>query len=120
MPPSWKTVLDDKGVIFVSAAKSGNAENAIGRRMPLALLATHNIVQKFTVDTERVYVSGFSGGSRIALRLALGYPDLFKGAFLNAGSGSDWKRRHPVAAKGFALRLSDVLPIGIRHRRAGF
>jgi pimeloyl-ACP methyl ester carboxylesterase len=33
-----------------------------------------------------VYVGGFSGGSRIAQRLALAYPDLFRGALLNAGS----------------------------------
>jgi pimeloyl-ACP methyl ester carboxylesterase len=38
------------------------------------------------VDPARVYVGGLSGGSRAALRLALGYPDLFRGAILNAGS----------------------------------
>jgi pimeloyl-ACP methyl ester carboxylesterase len=38
------------------------------------------------VDPQHVYVGGFSGGSRIALRLALAYPDLFRGALLNAGS----------------------------------
>jgi pimeloyl-ACP methyl ester carboxylesterase len=31
-------------------------------------------------------VGGLSGGSRVALRTALAYPDLFHGAFLNAGS----------------------------------
>jgi len=36
--------------------------------------------------TGQVYIGGFSGGARVALRLALGYPDLFHGALLNAGS----------------------------------
>ena len=31
-------------------------------------------------------MGGFSGGSRVALRIALGYPDLFHGVLLNAGS----------------------------------
>src|SRR4029077_12118401 len=31
-------------------------------------------------------VGGFSGGSRVALKIALAYPDLFRGVLLNAGS----------------------------------
>jgi pimeloyl-ACP methyl ester carboxylesterase len=73
-------------VIFVSAARSGNGADVLGRREPLALLAAYNVMQRYHVDARRVYVGGFSGGSRIALRLALAYPDLFRGALLNAGS----------------------------------
>ena len=43
-------------------------------------------MQKYSVDPERVYIGGFSGGSRVALRIALGYPDVFHGALLDAGS----------------------------------
>ena len=86
LPPGWAGALDRFGLIFVSAARSGNDESALGRREPLALLAAHNVMRRYPVDPERVYIAGFSGGSRIALRLALGYPDLFRGAVLNAGS----------------------------------
>ncbi len=86
LPAGWQAVLDRYGIIYVSAARSGNDENVIGRREPLALLAAHNLMQRYSVDGSRVYVAGFSGGSRIALRLALGYPDVFRGALLNAGS----------------------------------
>jgi hypothetical protein len=86
LPRGWAAILDHHGVIFVSAANSGNAANILDRRDPLALLAAHNIMQRFRVDPERIYIGGFSGGSRVALRLALGFPDLFRGAFLNAGS----------------------------------
>lgn len=88
LPEGWAKVLDSFGVILVSAARSGNDENTMGRREPLALLAAQNILAEYPVDPERVYIAGFSGGSRIALRLALGYPDLFRGAILNAGSDS--------------------------------
>ena len=86
LPRGWAAILDRHGVIFVSAANSGNAANILDRRDPLALLAAHNIMQRFRVDPERIYIGGYSGGSRVALRLALGFPDLFRGAFLNAGS----------------------------------
>jgi pimeloyl-ACP methyl ester carboxylesterase len=73
-------------MIFVSAAKSGNDEKLLDRRIPLALLGAYNIMQRYPIDADRVYIGGFSGGSRAALRTALAYPDLFRGALLNAGS----------------------------------
>jgi len=86
LPQGWASVLDHYGVIFVSAARSGNDESDLGRREPLALIAAQNIIRRYAVDTDHVYVAGFSGGSRVAMRLALGYPDVFRGALLNAGS----------------------------------
>jgi hypothetical protein len=93
LPQGWETALDAQGMIFVSATRSGNEASPLGRREPLAILAAYNVMQRFPVAASRVYVGGFSGGSRIALRLALGYPDLFRGALLDGGSdpigGSD-------------------------------
>lgn len=86
LPADWGPVLDRAGLIYVAAARSGNEENVLARREPLALLGAYNVMQRYPVDAERVYVGGFSGGSHIALRLALAYPDLFRGALLNAGS----------------------------------
>lgn len=86
LPPGWTTALDELGMIFVSAAKSGNEENVIDRRIPLGLLGAYNMMQRYPIDPDRVYIGGFSGGSRVAMRAALAYPDLFHGALLNAGS----------------------------------
>jgi len=86
LPQGWASVLDQYGVIFVSAARSGNDENILGRREPLALIAAQNIIHRYAVDPGRIYIGGFSGGSRVALRIALSYPDVFRGALLNAGS----------------------------------
>lgn len=86
LPQGWAGVLDRYGLIFVSAARSGNDADVIGRREPLALLGAWNVMRRYPVDAGRVYVGGFSGGARIALRLALGYPDFFRGALLDAGS----------------------------------
>jgi dienelactone hydrolase len=86
LPPGWAGVLERLGVVFITAARSGNDENPTGRRAPLALLAAAEARRRFPIDPERVYVGGFSGGSRIALRIALAYPDVFRGAILDAGS----------------------------------
>ena len=86
VPPGWATVLDRFGVVFITAARSGNEENPLGRRVPLALLAAAEARRRFSIDPERMYLAGFSGGSRIALRIALAYPDVFRGVILDAGS----------------------------------
>ncbi len=86
LPQGWASVLDRHGMILVSAARSGNAASPMSRREPLALLAAANVKRLYPVDPSRTYIGGLSGGSRVALRLALGYPDLFAGALLNAGS----------------------------------
>jgi hypothetical protein len=86
LPDGWSAVLDTSGTIFVSAAKSGNDQSVLARREPLALVAEVNVAKRYPVDPARVYIAGFSGGSRVALRLALGYPDIFRGAILDAGS----------------------------------
>ena len=106
LPARWDQVLDQHGVIFVSAARSGNEESTMGRREPLALLAAHNIMSRYPIDPRHVYIGGFSGGSRVALRLALGYPDLFRGAILNAGSDMIGD---PVAEPPIPLPPRDLL-----------
>ena len=86
LPPGWAAVLDRYGVIFVTAARAGNAERVLDRRVPLALLAAHGIAARYAIDRDSVFVAGFSGGARVAMRLALSFPDVFRGAILNAGS----------------------------------
>ncbi len=86
VPRHWISVLDRYHTILVTAANSGNDAPTIDRREPLALLAAHNTMKQYPVDPQQVYIGGFSGGARVALRLALGYPDIFHGALLNAGS----------------------------------
>ena len=111
LPPGWAAVLDRFGVIFVSAARSGNDENTLGRREPLALLAAQNVIRQYGVDPERVYVAGFSGGSRVALRLALGYPDLFRGVILNAGSDPIGNADVPLPPRDLLLRFQTSMRV---------
>lgn len=86
LPADWVPVLDQFGLILVRPVRSGNDQSVLGRRYPLAILAEYNVARRYRLDPDRIYVAGFSGGSRVALRLAVAYPDVFRGAILNAGS----------------------------------
>jgi pimeloyl-ACP methyl ester carboxylesterase len=96
LPPGWSPVLDDYGAIFVTAARSGNEESVHRRRIPLALVAAANVAARYEIDRSRIYIAGFSGGSRAAERAALEYPDLFSGAILNAGADPIGERETPI------------------------
>lgn len=86
LPEGWAGVLDRYGIIFVSADRSSNIERPLERRVPLALAGLENIRAAYQVDPARTFVGGFSGGSRMAMRIALAYPDEFQGVLLDAGS----------------------------------
>jgi dienelactone hydrolase len=111
LPRGWAAILERHGVIFVSAANSGNEASILDRREPLALLAAHNVMQRFHVDPGRTYVGGFSGGSRVALRLALAFPDVFRGAFLNAGSDPIGGTETPLPPSELFSRVQEMTRI---------
>ena len=108
LPAGWATALDESGIIFVSAAKSGNEESVIDRRIPLALLGAHNIMHRYPIDSDRVYIAGFSGGARVAMKVALAYPDLFRGALLNAGSDPIGSREAAVPPEDLFARFQNA------------
>jgi pimeloyl-ACP methyl ester carboxylesterase len=95
-------------MIFVTAAQSGNDQSALARRDPLALLAESNVADRYKLDPARIVIAGFSGGSRIALRLALGYPDVFRGAILNAGSDVIGNAEIPLPPRDLFARFQET------------
>jgi hypothetical protein len=95
LPFDWISALDRHGMIFVTAARSGNSADVFDRREPLALLGAVNVISRYAIDPRRIYIAGFSGGSRVAERLAIGYPELFRGGLLLAGSDPAGDARLP-------------------------
>lgn len=85
MPEAWSKLMDKHKLIWVSAHRSGNKHSVPGRRMALALDAVHNIKGMYNIDPNRVYVSGISGGGRVASILAVHYPDIFGGGIFVVG-----------------------------------
>jgi dienelactone hydrolase len=78
LPDGYESILEKHRLIAIAAYKTGNERNVV-ERFRLAIDAQWNAVQRFNIDPARVYVSGFSGGGRIASMLAVAYSDVFKG-----------------------------------------
>src|SRR5467141_3735387 len=108
-PSQWIPALDRHDMILVTPANSGNDANTVDRREPLVLLAAQNAMAQYPVDPQQVYIGGFSGGSRVALRLALGYPDLFRGAILNAGSDTIGTAELPLPPRDLLLEFQSAV-----------
>jgi len=79
IPAEWERVLADRKLLFAGAFKAGNPRN-IFDRIRLAVAANTGLRERFNVDGRRVYVSGFSGGARVASMVGVAYADMFSGA----------------------------------------
>ena len=103
LPADWEAALARHRLLFIGAYDAGNERNAFDR-FRLAVDASHNIRQRFRTDPKRVYVSGFSGGGRVASMLAVTYGDVFTGTIpicgvnfymdLPAGEGQLFERSY--------------------------
>ena len=85
LPPAWEKVFADTKIIVIAAHNSGNKRN-IFDRMRMAIDANHNMRALYNIDGRRVYVSGFSGGSRVASNLGVCYAEMFSGALCFMGT----------------------------------
>jgi hypothetical protein len=109
VPRRWRPVLDDAGMLFVTAAASGNDAPVLPRRAALALHAAANVAARWPVDPARIYVGGFSGGARVALHLAIGYPDVFSGALVDGSSDTIGSFLVPFPPTGLLHRAQEHL-----------
>jgi predicted esterase len=84
MDGRWAKVLDEYNLAYIAADRSGNRV-PVTRRMVLATSAIYAAKQQFEIDEKRIYVSGFSGGGRVASFLSRQYPTVFSGAIFICG-----------------------------------
>lgn len=79
LPAGWDAVLAEKKLIFIGALGAGNNRETPDR-IRLAVDANHHLRQLYDIDPDRVYVSGHSGGGRVASMVGVAYADMFTGA----------------------------------------
>jgi hypothetical protein len=73
-------------LLWVGANKSGNDTSTYERRIPLALDAAYNMQKLYNIDPNRVYVSGISGGGRVASVTAFHHSDVYAGGIFVIGA----------------------------------
>jgi hypothetical protein len=85
VPLGWESVLEQRKLLYVAPQKAGN-DQPMQRRYGMAVLAAMKIMEQYRIDPRRVYVSGFSGGARVAGQLGFLQSDLFRGTIQNCGA----------------------------------
>jgi predicted esterase len=85
IPRGWGRLTTSKNLIWVAANNSGN-QVQVARRLTYALLAVGLAGDRYEIDGERIYLSGFSGGARVSGLLAASYPGVFRGAIYIGGA----------------------------------
>jgi len=91
IPKDWPDVLAKHKLLFVSPLNAGNDREPQNRqagaiaRFRLGLDASYNMRLRYRISPKRIYVSGFSGGARIASMLGVAYSDVFTGTLSVCG-----------------------------------
>ncbi|MBL8745848.1 MAG: hypothetical protein JNK58_05755 [Phycisphaerae bacterium] len=94
-PPETFFEIADEMDLFVAGADAGGNDRPPADRLQLALDVAANMIAAYHIDARRVYVSGLSGGGKIATILLACCPDVFTGCVPIAGTG--WWRDTPIA-----------------------
>jgi dienelactone hydrolase len=94
IPEGWPDVLEAANLIWIGANRSGNRIR-VARRVTYAMVAPAVAARDYRIDSSRVYVSGFSGGGRVASMVAPEYANVFTGALYICGV-NPWGDRKPA------------------------
>lgn len=125
----WKPLLSERNMIWIGANNSGNAQTT-PLRVIYAVLGTGLIKNSYSIDSDRVYVSGFSGGGRVSSWAILEYPHIYKGAIYICGvnfwqDGRDdldrfRDHRYVFLTGTNDFNYQDTRNVFSKYRRAGF
>ncbi len=77
-PGGYDRVCDEQKLVWIGGANVPNERDATDRGR-LTVDAVFNIGKIYRINPDRVYVSGMSGGGRVASHLAIPYADVFTG-----------------------------------------
>ncbi len=94
---AWPRVLEQQRLIWVGPNNVGNRRE-VTTRVALTLDAISAVGEDYVLDEQRIYVAGFSGGAKSAIRALLLYADVFRGGIFFAGA--DYFRAVPAPATG--------------------
>jgi pimeloyl-ACP methyl ester carboxylesterase len=84
IPANWQETLEEHRLIWVGPNEAGNRVSTPWR-MAVALESIDLAARRYTIDPDRIYISGHSGGARVASTLAFFHPDRFTGGIYFAG-----------------------------------
>ena len=84
IPDNWQETLEKNRLIWVGPNEAGNRVSTLWR-VAVALESVDLATRRYTIDPDRIYISGHSGGARVASTVAFFHPDRFTGGVYFAG-----------------------------------
>lgn len=93
-------------LIGVGACKTGN-ERPVYDRLRLTLDAVHGMKAAYSIDPQRIFISGISGGGRIASMIGVAYADVFTGTLPLCGANF----YKPIPLEGNKVLLAYYKPM---------
>jgi predicted esterase len=94
---SWQKLCEDRDVLFCAAYGAGN-NTPTGQRIRLILDMFDDVRRRYRIDPDRTYLTGLSGGGRLACTIAFAMPEYFGGVLPVCGANPlhhlDYLRYH--------------------------
>ncbi len=84
---SWQKLCETDGVFFASPYGAGNA-TPIAHRTRIILDVLDDIRRAYKIDPEQTYLTGFSGGGRMACAIGFALPEYFGGVIPVCGTNT--------------------------------
>jgi predicted esterase len=108
---NFRPLCDAVGAIFASPHNAGNNVD-MPQRMRTILDVLDDVRRRYTIDADRTYVGGISGGARVACSLAFSLPEYFGGIVPCCGAESlrdeSWLRQRAVDRLSVALMTGET------------
>jgi predicted esterase len=102
----FRSLCDREGVLFASPHQAGN-QTPGPRRIRIVMDTLDEVRRRFSVDPDRTYIGGFSGGGRIAFTIATALPEYFGGIIPVCAGGQlrpeSWLRQRVIDRLRVAL-----------------
>ncbi len=93
MVEKYRAAAEEYGYIVAGSNTSRNGPWAVSHKAVQAM--AQDLGQRFAIDSRRVYATGFSGGARVALQVALG-TNAIAGVIASSGGFPDSQPRRKV------------------------
>ncbi|MBY0525076.1 MAG: hypothetical protein K2R98_16850 [Gemmataceae bacterium] len=107
----WEAVCKKEGVIFASPHGAGNGTKPVQKRHRIILDVLDDLRRTYNIDPDRTYLSGHSGGARVAGQIAFALPE-YVGGIAPSCAGVElrpesWLRHRAIDRLSVALLTGD-------------
>ncbi|MDX1947548.1 MAG: hypothetical protein SFU86_19270 [Pirellulaceae bacterium] len=95
----FRAACDELGLVFASPHKAGNNVDT-RERVRIVLDVLDDVRRNYSIDPDRTYIGGFSGGGRIACAIGFSLPEQFGGVLPVCAAGDlreeSWLRQRVI------------------------